>query len=282
MKLISTNKIFAGEQRVYEHESQINQCSMRFAVYLPENTQSENIALPVLFWLSGLTCTEQNFITKSGFQRYASEHGFIVVAPDTSPRGDNVPDDANSYDFGKGAGFYLDATRQPWRKNYQMASYIVEELTGLVKENFPVDEKRMGIFGHSMGGHGAISLHLNNPEIFKSVSAFSPIVAPMSVPWGQKVFKGYLGDDQTAWANYDSCKLVEKHASDALILIDQGGADEFLEDQLKPELFEQACLQSGQALRLRKQKGYDHSYYFIASFIGEHFSHHKKELGGAI
>jgi len=280
MKLISSNKIFAGDQQVYQHTSQINSCDMQFAVYLPEAAQSDNASLPVLFWLSGLTCTEQNFINKSGFQHYASEYGFIVVAPDTSPRGNSVPDDAKSYDFGQGAGFYLDATRQPWCKHYRMETYIAAELYDLVKEKFPVDKNRIGIFGHSMGGHGALSLHLKNPELFKTVSAFSPIVAPMSVPWGQKALSGYLGDDQAGWSQYDSSVLVAAKKTDATILIDQGNADEFLDEQLRPELFEVACKQSGQSLIMRRQQGYDHSYYFIASFIGEHFKHHHSELGG--
>lgn len=277
IRLISSNKIFSGEQRVYEHESKELACTMRFAVYLPEAALNKEICA-ALFWLSGLTCTEQNFITKSGFQRYASEHGFIVIAPDTSPRGDHVPDDSDSYDFAKGAGFYVDATREPWRKNYRMYSYIVDELYELVLEEFSVNAQRVGIFGHSMGGHGAITIHLKNPDKFKSVSAFSPIVAPMQVPWGQKAFKGYLGEGSDLWRDYDSCELARSNPSAAIILIDQGMADEFLDEQLKPELIEEACELSGQSLELRCQKGYDHSYYFVSSFIRDHFVHHQRSL----
>lgn len=250
---------------------------MRFAVYLPEaalNGQS----CAALFWLSGLTCTEQNFITKSGFQRYAAEFKFIVIAPDTSPRGDHVPDDPEGYDFGKGAGFYLDATREPWRKHYRMASYISEELYSLVLESFDIDRQRVGVFGHSMGGHGAISLHLKYPHQFKSVSAFSPIVAPTQVPWGQKAFERYLGVDREIWRQYDSCELVRDKPSKARILIHQGMDDEFLEEHLKPQLFEQACEASGQSLELIRCQGYDHSYYFISTFIGDHFKHHLAQL----
>ena len=277
IKLVSSNRIFSGEQRVYEHESSELGCSMRFAVFLPEAALNHK-PCAALFWLSGLTCTEQNFITKSGFQRYASQHNFIVIAPDTSPRGDHIPDDSDSYDFAKGAGFYLDATREPWCKNYKMYSYVTEELYTLVLEHFPVDSGRIGIFGHSMGGHGALTIHLKNSDKFKSVSAFSPIVAPTQVAWGQKAFKGYLGDDSEQWQEYDSCALVRKNPSSAKILIDQGMADEFLEAQLTPEFFEQACESSGQSLQLRCQEGYDHSYYFIASFMDDHFLHHQKSL----
>ena len=276
IKRVSSSRVFSGEQCVYEQYSALLGCEMRFAVFFPEAAAQSNC--PALFWLSGLTCTEQNFITKSGYQRYAAEHEMIVIAPDTSPRGENVPDDAGSYDFGQGAGFYLDAVRDPWQKNYRMYSYIVNELYALVLEAFSVDEHRVGIFGHSMGGHGALSIHLKNPDKFKTVSAFSPIVAPSQVPWGEKAFSRYLGDDKAEWRQYDSCELVLKHASQANILIDQGLDDEFLEEQLKPELFEKACNIAGQPLMLRRQPGYDHSYYFIATFMDDHFSHHSREL----
>jgi len=285
LQQVASHKIFGGEQQVWQHRSQALNCDMRFAVYLPpqlakvgNDVSDQSQTCPVLFWLSGLTCTEQNVISKSGFQRYAADLGVIVIAPDTSPRGDDVPDDAGSYDFGKGAGFYLDATQQPWTKHYRMSSYIAEELYDLVLANFAIDPARVGIMGHSMGGHGALTLHLRFPDKFKTVSAFAPIVAPAQVPWGQKAFKGYLGEDTAQWNAYDSCELVKQVPSAAKILIDQGAADEFLQEQLKPELFQAACQQAGQELTLREHQGYDHSYYFISSFIEDHFKHHLEQL----
>jgi S-formylglutathione hydrolase len=232
----------------------------------------------VLYWLLGLTCTEQNFITKAGAQGYAAEHGLIIVAPDTSPRGDDVAD-ADGYDLGKGAGFYLNATQQPWAQHYRMYDYIVDELPALVEANFPASAAR-GISGHSMGGHGALSIALKNPGRYRSASAFSPIVAPTQVPWGGKAFSNYLGDDREAWKQYDTVELVASAGEKLPLLVDQGGADEFLDSQLKPHLLQAACSAAGHPLTLRLQPGYDHSYYFIASFIGEHLRHHAQALAG--
>lgn len=265
---------FGGWQDVYEHASTTLGCTMRFAVYLPP--QAETAKLPVLYWLSGLTCNEQNFITKAGAQRYAAEHGVILVAPDTSPRGDDVPD-AEGYDLGKGAGFYVDAAQQPWSTHYRMYDYVVHELPALVEAELPANGAR-AISGHSMGGHGALVIALKNPGRYRSVSAFSPIVAPSQVPWGEKAFGAYLGDDRAAWRAYDATALVA-HATERLpLLIDQGDADEFLDGQLKPQLLQAACEAAGHPIELRLQPGYDHSYYFIASFIGAHIAHHAQAL----
>ena len=276
MELLGENKMHGGVQRVYRHRSQSCDCDMQFAVFLPARAlQAGARPMPALFWLSGLTCTEQNFITKAGAQRKAAELGMILVAPDTSPRGDGVPDDAEqAYDFGLGAGFYVDATQAPWAGHYRMYSYISAELPQLLAAALPVDEQRIGIAGHSMGGHGALTIHLKHPQRFRSVSAFSPIVAPSQVPWGQKALSNYLGEDAVGWQDYDACALVAKQPSAVTILVDQGDADEFLQQQLRPELFTAACSSAGQALQLRMQPGYDHSYYFIASFIDEHLEHH--------
>ena len=272
---ISANKMFGGTQYVFSHRSAANNCDMRVAVYMPPQAKTEKC--PALIWLSGLTCTEENFIVKAGAQRVAAELGIIIVAPDTSPRGDDVPDD-DAYDFGKGAGFYLNATEKPWAKNFQMETYIRDELTAWMKEDPACDPNRIGISGHSMGGHGAISLHLKNPGLFKTCSAFSPITSPSQVPWGQKAFKGYLGDDENDWQAYDSTLLVKAKPSIAHILIDQGTDDNFLEEHLRPEIFKAACTEMGQALTLRMQDGYDHSYYFIATFIEDHLRHHAKKI----
>jgi len=248
---------------------------MKFAVYTPPGKGS----FPVLYWLSGLTCTEENFITKAGAQRVASELGLVIVAPDTSPRGEGVPDDPDkAYDFGLGAGFYVDATVAPWSKHYKMYSYITRELPALIEKEFPVDASRAGIFGHSMGGHGAMTIHLKNPGTFKTCSAFSPIVAPSQVPWGKKALSNYLGKDESKWAAYDATRLVAARASKAEILIDQGTADNFLAEQLRPEIFAKAADTAGQKFTLRMQDGYDHSYYFIASFIEDHLRWHAARL----
>ena len=247
---------------------------MRFAVYLPP--QAETHKLPVLYWLSGLTCTEQNFITKAGAQRYAAEHGVILVAPDTSPRGDDVAD-AEGYDLGKGAGFYVNATQAPWAAHYRMYDYVASELPALIEANFPTDGAR-GISGHSMGGHGALIVALKNPGRYRSVSAFSPIVAPSQVPWGEKAFNAYLGEDREGWKAWDATALVADASERLPLLVDQGAADEFLANQLKPELLQAACASAGHPLTLRLQPGYDHSYYFIESFIGEHIAHHAAAL----
>ncbi|WP_379654564.1 S-formylglutathione hydrolase [Pseudoxanthomonas sp. UC19_8] len=275
MERIEHRACFGGWQDVYRHSSQVLGCHMNFAVYLPPQAQA-GAKLPVLYWLSGLTCTEQNFITKAGAQRYAAEHGVIVVAPDTSPRGEEVAD-AEGYDLGKGAGFYVNATQQPWATHYRMDDYIVEELPALIEANFPVSDAR-SIFGHSMGGHGALAIALRNPQRYRSVSAFSPIVAPTQVPWGQKAFAAYLGEDREAWKAYDATELVKASAPRLPLLIDQGDADEFLEGQLKPQLFAQAAAEVGYPITFRMQPGYDHSYYFMASFIGEHIAFHAAAL----
>jgi S-formylglutathione hydrolase len=273
----SEQKSFSGVQGVYSHQSESTNCDMEFSVYVPEHSNDEK--LPVLFYLSGLTCTQDNVTTKSGFQRYASEYRVIIVCPDTSPRGTDFEGEHDSYDFGSGAGFYLNATQQPWSENYRMYDYIVDELPALIAENFPIDTQRMGIFGHSMGGHGALTIGLKNPEKFKTISAFAPIVNPSNCPWGVKAFEGYLGSDKADWQHYDATCLIEQGAkSPNKILIDQGSADNFLEEQLKPEVFQVACQKAGQELQLRMQSGFDHSYYFIGSFIGEHIRFHIGEL----
>lgn len=271
----ATNKCFGGLQTVYKHASSTVGCEMTFAVYLPPKAVAGQ-KCPVLYWLSGLTCTEQNFITKSGFQKYAAEHELIVVAPDTSPRGEGVPNDP-AYDMGQGAGFYINATQEPWAKHFKMYDYIVRELPSVINANFPVNGKA-GITGHSMGGHGALTIALRNPGVYKSVSAFSPIVAPTQVPWGQKALKAYLGDDQALWRQHDATELVKTAKEKLPILIDQGDADQFLKDQLRPEIFEAACRQAMHPLTLRMQAGYDHSYFFITTFIADHIAHHAKAL----
>lgn len=278
IKTVSENKSFGGKQVVFSHDAVETACTMRVAIYLPPQAAERKV--PVLYWLSGLTCTEENFTVKAGAQRVAAELGMAVVAPDTSPRGVRFPGDDASYDFGLGAGFYLDATEAPWSANYRMYSYIVNELFDLVGATFPVDTARAGIFGHSMGGHGALTIGLKNPDKFRSISAFAPIVSPMRCPWGEKALSGYLGPDRAAWPQYDATALVASHGwQGGPILVDQGTADQFLESQLKPELLKAACAQVGVPLQLRMQPGYDHSYYFIASFIEDHLRHHAAQLG---
>ena len=277
MERIEHHHCFGGRQDVWRHRSDTLDCEMRFAVFLPP--QVEHRACPVLYWLSGLTCTEQNFITKAGAQRHAAEHGVIVVAPDTSPRGDDVPD-ADGYDLGKGAGFYLDATQAPWSRHYRMQSYVAQELPALVEAQFPASGAR-SLFGHSMGGHGALVTALRNPGRYRSVSAFSPIVAPSQVPWGRKAFVAYLGEDRTQWDAWDTCALIAEAKERLPILVDQGEADEFLDSQLQPQRLVDACRAVDHPLELRLRRGYDHSYYFIASFIGEHFMFHMRQLGRA-
>jgi len=265
---------FGGWQDVYRHRSEVLGCDMTVGVYLPP--QVEQGPCPVLYWLSGLTCTEQNFITKAGAQRYAAEHGIILVAPDTSPRGEGVAD-AEGYDLGKGAGFYVNATQAPWASHYRMYDYIVDELPAWVEAD-PMASDRRAISGHSMGGHGALTIALKNPGRYRSVSAFSPIVAPTQVPWGQKAFAAYLGDDRETWKAWDTVELVRQAREQLPLLVDQGDADEFLQGQLKPELLQAAAAEAGHPLTLRMQPGYDHSYYFIASFIGDHIAHHAAAL----
>lgn len=277
MDTVSEWTTFGGELSVHDHESETLGCTMRFAVFDPPQTSDDPV--PVLWYLSGLTCTWANVMEKGGLFRKAAELGVMVIAPDTSPRGEDVPDD-EAYDFGQGAGFYLTATQDPWAKNYKMDQYVMEELPSIIRSNFAADMRRQSIFGHSMGGHGALTLALRNPGHFRSVSAFAPIVAPSQVPWGQKAFKGYLGADEAEWKKYDACELVKQTQLDTTILIDQGEADQFLAEQLKPHLFEEACREAGQSLAIRLRPGYDHSYYFISTFMDDHIMHHAKALYG--
>ncbi len=263
-------------QGYYAHASKEIGLEMRFAVYQPP--QAASAKLPVLYYLAGLTCTEDTFVIKAGAQRVAAELGLILVSPDTSPRGANLPGDADSWDFGVGAGFYVDATREPWSKHYRMYSYVTRELPALIAEKFPADSSRQGIFGHSMGGHGALVCALRNPGRYRSLSAFAPIAAPMRCPWGKKAFKGYLGDDHDAWREYDASELVKRSPFPGTILVDQGTADKFLVDQLYPEAFETACREAGQRLTLRRQEGYDHGYFFISTFMEDHLRHHATQL----
>lgn len=274
---ISENRCFEGTQGVYSHASAQTGCMMRFGLYLPPQARSGPV--PVLYWLSGLTCTEENFIIKAGAQRVAAELGVAIVTPDTSPRGLDLPGIADSYDFGSGAGFYVDATQAPWAQNFRMDSYVTQELPALLGAHFAVAPERAGIFGHSMGGHGALVLALRNPDRYRSVSAFAPIVSPMHCPWGDKALGGYLGPDRSNWRDYDACALITSRGwSGAPLLVDQGSSDPFLQTQLKPELLQQACQRSGVALELRMRAGYDHSYFFIASFIESHLRHHARYL----
>ena len=276
LQTVSEVRCFGGIQGVYSHVSEQLGCTMRFSVFRPP--AMENGPCPVLFWLSGLTCTEENFTTKAGAQRYAADHGLMIVVPDTSPRGAHVPDD-EAYDFGKGAGFYLNATEAPWSTHYRMYDYIIGELPTLIFRHFPARTDAQGLFGHSMGGHGALTIGLKNPATFRSVSAFAPIVAPMRCLWGKKAFSGYLGSRRETWSAHDASELVRQGARiEGTILIDQGRADAFLDEQLMPDVFAEACAVAGQAVEIRMHDGYDHSYYFIASFIGDHIAHHARAL----
>ncbi len=276
METVSTSKAYGGTQGVYRHASTATDTDMTFAVYVPPH--DEGARLPVLWFLSGLTCTHANVMDKGEYRRACSELGVILIAPDTSPRGDDVPDD-DAYDFGKGAGFYVDATEEPWAKNFRMRTYVQDELPALIGAEFPMaDMARQGIFGHSMGGHGALTIALRNPECFRSVSAFAPIVAPLQCAWGEKALGGYLGPDRTAWRAYDACALIEDGARVEDILIDQGDADGFLVEQLKPELLADACKAAGIDLTLRMQPGYDHSYNFISTFMMDHVAWHAERL----
>ncbi|MDP6436406.1 MAG: S-formylglutathione hydrolase [Gammaproteobacteria bacterium] len=279
MKTAEEHRCFAGRLAYVSHESAQLGCAMRFSIYLPDAAASRK--LPVMWWLSGLTCTEDNFTVKAGAYRAASENEIIIVVPDTSPRGEDIPDD-EAYDLGQGAGFYLDATESPWSDNFRMYSYITDELQALVIKSFPVDPGRQAISGHSMGGHGALTIALRNASRYRSVSAFAPIVAPMQCPWGDKAFRAYLGDNPSNWKEYDATELMldagDRNESPE-ILVDVGLADPFLDEQLKPDLFAAACNVAGQPLRLRKHEGHDHSYFLIASFIEEHIRFHAAQLG---
>jgi S-formylglutathione hydrolase len=280
-ELLSRHAAFGGAVSFHRHVAAETACVMRFAVYMPP--QAERRRVPVLWYLAGLTCTEETFMTKAGALRVAAELGLALVAPDTSPRGVTVAGDSDSWDFGVAAGFYLDATEQPWARHYRMYSYITRELAELVEKNFAVDPKRQGIFGHSMGGHGALTIALKHPERYRSVSAFAPVSAPMHCPWGQKAFTGYLGPDRERWRQYDACELVRALPSVSgrpPLLVDQGSADQFLEQQLLPERLEQACKDAGYPLTLRRQAGYDHGYYFISTFMEDHLRHHARALLG--
>ncbi len=277
MEQVGENKCFGGRQLRYSHRSAVLDCQMHFSIFLPP--QAEAGPVPLVYWLSGLTCTDENFVTKAGAQRYAAELGLAIVAPDTSPRGEDVPDDpAGAYDFGLGAGFYLNATEQPWQRHYRMYDYIRDELPRLIEPAFPVDTSRVGISGHSMGGHGALVLALRNPGRFRSVTAFAPICSPMNCPWGEKALGGYLGPDRGAWRDYDSTALLATSSERLPVLVDQGDADDFLALQLHTHLLEQACAEADYPMTIRLQPGYDHSYFFIASFIGEHLAFHAERL----
>jgi S-formylglutathione hydrolase len=275
---VGEHRCFGGRQLRYQHGSDVLGCDMHYSVFLPP--QAEQQPVPVLYWLSGLTCTDENFVTKAGAQRYAAEYGIAIVAPDTSPRGPGVPDDPEgAWDFGLGAGFYVNATEKPWAANYQMYDYIVEELPALVRQSCPVAADRESISGHSMGGHGALTIAFKNPGRFCSVSAFSPIVAPSQVPWGEKAFSNLIGPDRGKWRHHDACELILAGTRQLPTLVDQGEADDFLEVQLQTHRLEQACIDTGFEATIRRQAGYDHSYFFIASFIGEHLAFHAGNLG---
>ena len=276
LKALSEHRCFEGVQGYYAHASSSIGLDMRFAVYQPPQARVRPV--PVVYYLAGLTCTEETFAIKAGAQGVAADLGLMLVAPDTSPRGANIPGEADAWDFGLGAGFYVDATRDPWAKHYRMYSYVTQELPALINAQFPADAKRQGIFGHSMGGHGALVCALRNPLQFRSVSALAPICAPMRCPWGKKAFSGYLGDDQASWQQYDASELVRHARPHGTILIDQGRADKFLAEQLYPEAFEAACKEAGQKLKLRRHEGYDHGYFFIATFVEEHLRHHAAQL----
>ncbi|WP_224079611.1 S-formylglutathione hydrolase [Cupriavidus laharis] len=281
MELLSEHGCHGGVQRFYRHASAAIGLPMRFSVYLPPQAQAGGGKLPALFYLAGLTCTEETFMVKAGAQRFAAEHGLVLVAPDTSPRGAGVAGEADAWDFGVGAGFYVDATEAPWRQHWRMESYVTQELFDLVSRELPVDADRVGIFGHSMGGHGALVLAQRHPQRFRSVSAFAPIAAPTRCPWGEKAFTGYLGTDRSRWEGHDASALMAAQKAPpfpAGILVDQGLADQFLPTQLHPEAFEAACAAAGQPLTLRRHTGYDHGYYFISTFIADHIQHHAGQL----
>lgn len=280
LELVSSNRAFGGTQGVYKHASSATKTEMTFSVFVPPHEAGAK--LPIVWYLSGLTCTHANVTDKGEYRRICAELGLIFIAPDTSPRGqdvngEDVPDD-DAYDFGKGAGFYVDATQDPWAKHYQMRSYIEDELPAIIAANFPADMSRQAITGHSMGGHGALTIGLRNPDRFKSISAFAPIVSPLSCPWGEKALGGYIGPDKSAWRQYDACALIEDGARVPALLVDQGSADNFLEEQLKPHLLVEACEKAGIDLTLNLREGYDHSYYFISTFMADHLRWHAARL----
>lgn len=282
-ELLSEHACFGGVQRFYQHASSVIGLPMKFSVFLPPQVLEEGDIgkVPALIWLAGLTCTEETFMMKAGAQRLAATLGLVLVSPDTSPRGANLPGESAEWDFGVGAGFYLDATQEPWARHYRMESYITTELLPLLTHNLPIHPGRIGIFGHSMGGHGALTLALRHPSLFKSVSAFAPICAPRQCPWGRKAFSGYLGADEAGWAAHDATALMAGMTSAPYpggILVDQGLADKFLSEQLHPHLFEAACAKAGQALQMRWHNGYDHGYYFISTFMADHLNHHARQL----
>lgn len=277
METLSTNKAHGGVQGVYKHHSTATGTDMTFAVFVPEHAPGAK--LPVLFYLSGLTCTHANVMEKGEYRQACAKHGIIFVAPDTSPRGDGVPDDPDgAYDFGLGAGFYVNATQEPWAEHYRMRGYVEQELPHLIDTHFPADMGRLGITGHSMGGHGALTIALRNPGRFRSISAFAPIVSPTNCAWGHKALAGYLGSDQAHWAEYDACALIAGGARLPDLLVDQGDADNFLDEQLKTHLLEEACTAAGQQATIRMQAGYDHSYYFISTFMADHIAWHAERL----
>lgn len=276
LSLVSEYRCHGGTVGFYRHESSTCQSEMKLSVYVPPQAQAQ--PLPILYFLSGLTCTEENFMVKAGAQRYAAELGLILVVPDTSPRQTGIPGEDEDWDLGMGAGFYVDATQAPWSSHYRMYSYVTEELPELIAANFPARHDRQGLCGHSMGGHGALVCALRNPDRYRSVSALAPICAPSRCPWGEKAFAHYLGPDREAWKEYDASELIRRGKTEFHILVDQGGADPFLETQLMPEALKSACNRVGQALTLRLHEGYDHSYYFISTFIGDHLRHHAEIL----
>lgn len=276
MEMISENRAFGGQQQRYRHDSTALGVPMTFSIFLPP--QSQAAAVPVMYWLSGLTCTDENFVQKAGAQRLAAELGLAIVCPDTSPRGTDLPGEHDSYDFGSGAGFYVNALREPWSEYYRMYDYVTAELPDLVQRHFPVNG-RCSISGHSMGGHGALVAVLRNPGQYRAISAFAPICNPSACPWGKKAFEGYLGSDQTQWAQYDASLLIADATERLPILIDQGSADNFLEEQLLPDRLVNACNEAGHPIEMRMQSGYDHSYFFIATFIDDHLRHHARALG---
>lgn len=273
---LSEHACFGGVQGFHEHASRSIGLPMRFGVFRPPQASSARV--PVLFYLAGLECNEQTFATKAGAQQHAAKHGLMLVTPDTSPRGTGVAEADAAWDFGTAAGFYLDATEAPWRANWRMATWLTQELPALIDSHFPADTRRLGVFGHSMGGHGALTLGLKHPALFRSVSAFAPIAAPMRSPWGEKAFRGYLGEDRAAWREHDATELVKAGARTSPLLVDQGLGDRFLATQLHPELFEAACAAAGQPLTLRRHPHFDHGYYFISTFVADHIAHHAAGL----